>query len=197
MKLKKALEMASLLLIIICVYLTLNSYVQTSVVVSEDQYGNPDWKMAMKQIEELQKIVKNMDDYSKIVKRQNGRIAQLESRVRFLEAIVRLEENGPVDLQTYEKGNEFNGTNAISKGSLKIRLNGAMHHTTELLVDNNIINSIYLNPNNAIDGGVTGTVVVHVNQGDDVFVRTGLRYNNGDIKSDSDGRSSFAGWILI
>lgn len=79
MKLKKALEMASLLLIIICVYLTLNSYVQTSVVVSEDQYGNPDWKMVMKQIEELQKIVKNMDDYSKIVKRQNGRIAQLES----------------------------------------------------------------------------------------------------------------------
>lgn len=46
------------------------------------QYGNPDWKMAMKQIEELQKIVKNMDDYRKIVKRQNGRIAQLESRVR-------------------------------------------------------------------------------------------------------------------
>lgn len=118
MKLKKALEMASLLLIIICVYLTLNSYVQTSVV-SEDQYGNPDWKMAMKQIEELQKIVKNMDDYLKIVKRQNGRIAQLESRVRFLEAIVRLEENGPVDLQTHEKGIEFNGTNAISKGSLK------------------------------------------------------------------------------
>lgn len=71
------------------------------------------------EIEELQKIVKNMDDYSKIVKRQNGRIAQLESRVRFLEAIVRLEENGPVDLQTHEKGNEFNGTNAISKGSLK------------------------------------------------------------------------------
>lgn len=119
MKLKKALEMASLLLIIICVYLTLNSYVETSVVVSEDQYGNPDWKMAMKQIEELQKIVKNMDDYRKIVKRQNGRIAQLESRVRFLEAIVRLEENGPVDLQTHEKGIEFNGTNAISKGSLK------------------------------------------------------------------------------
>lgn len=111
--------MASLLLIIICVYLTLNSYVQTSVVVSEDQYGNPDWKMAMKQIEELQKIVKNMDDYRKIVKRQNGRIAQLESRVRFLEAIVRLEENGPVDSQTHENGNEFNGTNAISKGSLK------------------------------------------------------------------------------
>lgn len=77
LKLKKSVGL------VICVYLTLNSYVETSVVVSEDQYGNPDWKMAMKQIEELQKIVKNMDDYRKIVKRQNGRIAQLESRVRF------------------------------------------------------------------------------------------------------------------
>lgn len=94
-------------------------YAQASVVISEDQYGYPDWKMAMKQIEELQKIVKKMDDYRKIVKRQNARITQLEERVRFLEAIVKLEENEPVDLQTHEKGNEFNGTNAISKGSIK------------------------------------------------------------------------------
>lgn len=113
---KKALEMASLLLIITCVYFF---YAQASVVISEDQYGYPDWKMAMKQIEELQKIVKKMDDYRKIVKRQNARITQLEERVRFLEAIVKLEENEPVDLQTHEKGNEFNGTNAISKGSIK------------------------------------------------------------------------------
>lgn len=78
-----------------------------------------------------------------------------------------------------------------------IRLYGASYHTTELLVDNTVVNSIYLNPVSTIDGGVTGTVVVHVNQGDDVFVRTGLRYNNGDINSDSNGRSSFAGWILM
>lgn len=30
-----------------------------------------------------------------------------------------LEEKEPVDSQTHENGNEFNGTNAISKGSLK------------------------------------------------------------------------------
>lgn len=100
-------------------YFSLNSYAQASVVISEDQYDYPDWKMAMKQIEELQKIVKQMDDYRKIVKRQNARITQLEERVRFLEAIVKLEENEPVDLQTHEKGNEFNGTNAISKRSIK------------------------------------------------------------------------------
>lgn len=78
-----------------------------------------------------------------------------------------------------------------------IRLWGTRYHTTELQVSNNVVNAIHLNPGNVMDGAVTGTVVVHVNQGDDVFVRTGLRYNNGDINSDSDGRSSFAGWILM
>lgn len=32
---------------------------------------------------------------------------------------MRLEEKEPVDSQTHENGNEFNRTNAISKGSLK------------------------------------------------------------------------------
>jgi hypothetical protein len=45
--------------------------------------------------------------------------------------------------------------------------------------------------------GVSNTVVVHVNQGDDVFIRTGDIYNNGDIESNPFGRSSFAGWMLI
>ena len=62
--------------------------------------------------------------------------------------------------------------------------------------ENNVINSIYLNPLNAIDGTVTGTAVIHVNQGDDVLIRTGT-VSNSDILSDSSGRSSFAGWILM
>ena len=78
-----------------------------------------------------------------------------------------------------------------------IRLWGDSYHTSELLVDNNIVNTIYLSPFNHIDGSVTGTAVVLVNQGDDVLVRTGSNYNNGDIKSDTNGRSSFAGWILM
>lgn len=64
------------------------------------------------------------------------------------------------------------------------------------MADNNIVNVIYLGPGNAIDGTVTGTAVVHVDQGDDVFIRTGL-LSNGNILSDVNGRSSFAGWILI
>ena len=77
-----------------------------------------------------------------------------------------------------------------------IRLNTNRYHTTELLHDNNVINSIYLNPASNIDGTVTGTAVVRVNQGEDVVIRTGSLSNN-IIRSDAYGRSSFAGWILM
>lgn len=99
-------------------YFTLNSYAQSSVVILQDQYGNPDWKTVMKKIEELQNIVKNMDDYRKIVEKQNDRIAQLEARVRNLETILTLEKHGSVDSQTHERVNESNGNNAILTGSV-------------------------------------------------------------------------------
>lgn len=65
------------------------------------------------------------------------------------------------------------------------------------MVNNQIINSVYYSPHSNVDGGVIGTAVVQVNQGDDVFVRTGANYHFGVIRSDSVGRSSFAGWILM
>lgn len=74
---------------------------------------------------------------------------------------------------------------------------GTSYHVTELVVDNVIVNAISMNPSNLMTGSVTGTVVVHVNQGDDVLVRTGSRYNHGDINSDTDSRSTFAGWNII
>ena len=77
-----------------------------------------------------------------------------------------------------------------------IRLGGNNYHVTELLHDNNVINSIYLNPASNIDGTVTGTAVVRVNQGEDVLIRTGS-ISNDAILSDENGRSSFAGWILM
>ena len=76
-----------------------------------------------------------------------------------------------------------------------IRLYGTFHHSTELLVNNNVVNVIYLHPAQTIDGSVTGTAVVHVDQGDDAFIRTGT-VNGGDIVTDVNGYSSFAGWIL-
>lgn len=77
-----------------------------------------------------------------------------------------------------------------------IRAYGSRYHSTQLLVDNNVINTIYINPNSVIDGSVTGTVVVHVDQGDDVFIRT-FPPNSGEIISGSNGRSSFCGWSLM
>ncbi|XP_062591677.1 uncharacterized protein LOC134253180 [Saccostrea cucullata] len=65
-----------------------------------------------------------------------------------------------------------------------IRIYGANYHSTELMVNNNAVGSTYLIPANLIDGSVTGTVVVHVNQGDDVLVRTRDSYNVGNIMSD-------------
>lgn len=53
-----------------------------------------------------------------------------------------------------------------------IRLTDYSKQTTELLVNNNVINWIYFNSNDSVDGSVTGTAVVQVNQGDDVLIRT-------------------------
>lgn len=78
-----------------------------------------------------------------------------------------------------------------------IRLYGQTYHTTELVVNNNIVNALYFNPNGQMDGSVSRTAVVNVNQGDDVLIRTSSDYHNGDIKSFPNGRSSFAGWILM
>lgn len=61
-----------------------------------------------------------------------------------------------------------------------IRCNHNDYHSAELLADNNVVNVIYIYPGNTIDGTVTGTAVVHVDQGDDVFIRSGLN-SNGNI----------------
>ena len=76
-----------------------------------------------------------------------------------------------------------------------IRLYGPIYHSTELLVDNNVVHVAFLRPSVPFDGSVTGTAVVHVNQGDDACIRTGT-LNLGEIITDVNGYSSFAGWIL-
>lgn len=68
---------------------------------------------------------------------------------------------------------------------------GSGNHIIELLVDNEVFHVIYLHPINGVDCSVTGTVVVQVNQGNDVLVRTGSRNNGGEINSDIDDRSTF------
>lgn len=78
-----------------------------------------------------------------------------------------------------------------------IRLTLNFYHTTELVVNNNVVNWIYFYPNSNVDGSVSGTSVVHVDQGNDVLIRTSSTHHSGDIMSDANGVSSFAGWILM
>ena len=46
------------------------------------------------------------------------------------------------------------------------------------------------------NGTGSTTVAVHVNEGEDVFLRTMMQYNRGAIFSDPYGYASYAGWKL-
>ena len=68
----------------------------------------------------------------------------------------------------------------------------------EIIRNNNVEGSIY-----AFDDGcnpqvtVTGSAVLHVNQGDEVYIRTHGTYTTEiNIYSNTYGRSSFAGWLI-
>lgn len=78
-----------------------------------------------------------------------------------------------------------------------IRVNEGSYYTTELVVQNQVVHSVYFSPQHHVDGSVSGTVVVFMNALDDACIRTGPRYHHGLIKSDVDGRSSFGGWIIM
>ncbi|XP_048762130.1 complement C1q-like protein 2 isoform X2 [Ostrea edulis] len=69
-------------------------------------------------------------------------------------------------------------------------------HGTELMVNRAVMGSVFLVSHTTSDHSVTGVVVVHVSQGDDVFVRTQGDNNGGNIGSDYHGKSSFAGWKI-
>jgi hypothetical protein len=71
-------------------------------------------------------------------------------------------------------------------------------HSTELVVNNEIYGSLYMDHSNTADGHGTGVAVAHVNNGDDIYVRIKpeICNNQGAIWSYPCGRSSFAGWKL-
>lgn len=57
--------------------------------------------------------------------------------------------------------------------------------------------SVYYDATEKVGGNTGGTVVVHVNQGDEVFIRTtNTNYNLVDILSDNAGRTYFGGWLF-
>ena len=68
-------------------------------------------------------------------------------------------------------------------------------HSTQLMVNNN---DVGLTHARISEGSITtsGLAVLHVNKGDDVYVRISALSHYGDIHSDNYGRSSFTGWKL-
>ena len=77
-----------------------------------------------------------------------------------------------------------------------IRVYPASIHCVELIVNGRPVGALV--SHTAASDNETGstTVVVHVNEGEDVFLRTTMHYNSGGIVSDPYGYSSFAGWKL-
>ncbi|XP_061185115.1 uncharacterized protein LOC133193161 [Saccostrea echinata] len=73
------------------------------------------------------------------------------------------------------------------------------YHSSEIVINNSVYGSAYALaiPASSRDDSGTGTVVAHVNQGDDVYIKTHSSHKgNGGILSEGFGRSSFAGWKI-
>ncbi|XP_062616862.1 uncharacterized protein LOC134278568 [Saccostrea cucullata] len=79
--------------------------------------------------------------------------------------------------------------------SWSMRLVNSAYHQAELVHNHNVMGVAYLYAPTG-DHTVSGTVVIHVNQGDDVFIRTQSGANSGNIESGPGGRTSFSGWKL-
>jgi hypothetical protein len=79
-----------------------------------------------------------------------------------------------------------------------IRQGGSNYHSTNFMVNADVLGSLYTNADGASSTG-TGVVVTYVDAGDDVFIRTnGFAPDNvGVIDTNGAGRSSFAGWKLF
>ena len=68
-------------------------------------------------------------------------------------------------------------------------------HCVELIVNGQSVGSL-VSQTLKYNGTGSTTVVVHVNEGEDVFLRTMMQYNKGAIFSDPYGYTAFAGWKL-
>ncbi|XP_061185470.1 complement C1q tumor necrosis factor-related protein 2-like [Saccostrea echinata] len=77
-----------------------------------------------------------------------------------------------------------------------IRIINEQYHSVELVVNKDQV-GVFLQQSTTGHNSQSGNLaVVHVNQGDDVFVRTIANGHVGDVHNDNWGRSSFSGWLL-
>lgn len=122
--------MASVMLNSKCmrIFFILNLYIYVS---GENINGNPDWKLALRKIDDLQKMVRVQEerismlenqslesvtqtvaDLHNTVKKQGTKIAQLEARIQELETVVKVEDVIPAEsAENYRSPlSETNGT---------------------------------------------------------------------------------------
>jgi hypothetical protein len=66
------------------------------------------------------------------------------------------------------------------------------------MVNTNLLGVLYVHASDGKSSTSNGVVIPHVNEGDDVFIRTSAYAptNAGFVDSDGAGRCSFAGWRL-
>lgn len=77
------------------------------------------------------------------------------------------------------------------------RIQNDAHISTELMVNGAPQSSVYFDATDLVGENTAGTVIVHLEFDDEVFVRiTADNFNYGDILSDYMGRTYFGGWLL-
>ena len=77
-----------------------------------------------------------------------------------------------------------------------IRLISFSIHCVQLVVNGQPVGALVTQSGSGENESDSTTVVVHVNEGEEVFLRTFSQFNKGPIYSDGYGYSSFAGWKL-
>lgn len=131
--------MASILLVLTCVYFSLNPSFGAFSEMSETLDSNQDLKLAITKIEELQKIVRIQEDriislekrpkeskeqvteLKHTLNKQSGRITQLETRVIELEAMLREEkEKESTAMHSHELETDLNQPSYISSSGISV-----------------------------------------------------------------------------
>ncbi|XP_022301102.2 complement C1q-like protein 4 [Crassostrea virginica] len=81
----------------------------------------------------------------------------------------------------------------VSTWTIRV-FNNSYHGTDELEVNGQQVGALIAHSGVSDNDTGSTSVVVHVNKGEDVFLRTNMISNNGGIHSDSNGYNSFSGW---
>lgn len=76
-----------------------------------------------------------------------------------------------------------------------LRLFGNEYHSAQLMVNNAVYGAVFLDVSGGGNENVSGTRIVFLTTGDNVFIRTD-RGKHGSIESNSSGYSSFGGWLI-